>query len=73
MTALTTPLYADRGLDGLGFTAQPPSAIRLLEMPAPIVADALSYHPVIAAKIGSLAGGSWSRYAAGDHTRTDDR
>jgi hypothetical protein len=50
------------------------AAIRqhLLEMPAPIVADALSYHPVTTAKITSHAGATWSRYAPGDHTRTGD-
>jgi hypothetical protein len=38
------------------------AAIRqhLLEMPAPVVADALSYRA------------TWSRYAPGDHTRTGD-
>jgi hypothetical protein len=44
----------------------------LLEMPAPLVADALGYHPVTTAKIASHAGANWSRYAAGDHTRTGD-
>lgn len=44
----------------------------LLEMPAPLVADALGYHPVTAAKIASHAGASWSHYAACDHTRTGD-
>jgi hypothetical protein len=50
------------------------AAIRqhLLDMPAPLVADALGYHPVTAAKIASHTGASWSRYAAGDHTRTGD-
>jgi len=44
----------------------------LLEMPAPLVADALGYHPVTTAKIASHAGATWSRYAPGDHTRTGD-
>ena len=44
----------------------------LLEMPAPVVADALSYHPVTTTKIASHAGATWSRYAPGDHTRTGD-
>jgi hypothetical protein len=44
----------------------------LLDMPAPLVADALGYHPVTAAKIASHAGASWSRYAAEDHTTTGD-
>jgi integrase len=50
------------------------AAIRqhLLEMPAPVVADALGYHPVTAAQIATQVGVAWSRYASGDHTRTDD-
>lgn len=48
------------------------SAIRqhVLEMPAPVVADALGYHQVTTAKLAAQAGGTWSRYAAGDHTRS---
>jgi hypothetical protein len=47
------------------------TAIRqhLLEMPASVVADALSHHPVTTAKIASHAGATWSRYAPGDHTQ----
>ncbi len=47
------------------------SAIRqhVLEMPAPVVADALSYHPVTTAKLAAQAAGTWSRYAPGDHLR----
>jgi hypothetical protein len=41
-----------------------------MEMPAPVVADALSYHPVTTAKIATQIGATWSRYAPGDHTRT---
>jgi integrase len=50
------------------------AAIRqhLLEMPAPVVADALGYHPVTAAQIATQVGVAWSRYASDDHTRTDD-
>ncbi|MGH3709659.1 MAG: hypothetical protein ACRDRQ_16490 [Pseudonocardiaceae bacterium] len=50
------------------------AAIRqhVLEMPAPVVADALSYHPVTTAKIATQIGVTWSRYAPGDHTRTGD-
>ncbi|MCA1693939.1 MAG: site-specific integrase, partial [Actinobacteria bacterium] len=44
----------------------------VLDMPAPVVADALSYHPVTAAKIATHIGATWSRYAPGDHTRTGD-
>jgi len=47
------------------------AAIRqhILEMPAPVVADALSYHPVTTAKIATQVGATWSRYAPGDHTQ----
>ena len=50
------------------------TAIRqhLLEMPAAIVADALSHHPVTTAKITTQIGVTWSRYAPGDHPRTGD-
>ncbi|MGH3194579.1 MAG: hypothetical protein ACRDNT_01325 [Streptosporangiaceae bacterium] len=48
------------------------SAIRqhVLEMPAPVVADALGYHQVTTAKLAAQAGGTWSRYASGDHLRS---
>src|SRR4051794_28095377 len=48
------------------------AAIRqhLSEMPAPVVADALSYHYKTTARIAAESGSSWSRYAAGDHTRS---
>jgi hypothetical protein len=42
----------------------------VLEMPAPVVADALGYHPVTTAKLAARAGGTWSRYASGDHLRS---
>ena len=47
------------------------SAIRqhVLELPAPVVADALSYHPVTTAKLAAQAGATFSRYAPGDHKR----
>jgi hypothetical protein len=47
------------------------SAIRqhVLEVPAPVVADALSYHQKTTAKLAALAGGTFSRYAPGDHGR----
>ena len=45
------------------------AAIRqhVLQMPAPVVADALGYHQATAARLNAQAGGTWSRYAAGDH------
>jgi hypothetical protein len=41
------------------------AAIRqhVLEMPAPMAADALGYHPVTTAKLAAQAGDTWSRYA----------
>lgn len=47
------------------------TAIRqhVLELPAPVAADALSYHPVTTAKLAAQAGGTFSRYAPGDHKR----
>ncbi len=51
------------------------SAIRqhVLELPAPVVADALSYHPVTTARLAAQAGGTFSRYAPGDHHRPPAR
>jgi site-specific recombinase XerD len=50
------------------------AAIRqhILDMPTPVVADALNYHTVTTAKIATQTGVTWSRYAIGDHTRTGD-
>jgi hypothetical protein len=47
------------------------AAIRqhVLEMPAPVVADAPGYHPVTTAKLAAQAGDTWNRYAPGDHSR----
>jgi hypothetical protein len=57
---------------GVPTTAGRASAIRqhVLEMPAPVVADALGYHQVTTAKLAAQAGGTWSRYAAGNHLRS---
>jgi hypothetical protein len=48
------------------------AAIRqqLLELPAPVVADALVYHDKTASRLRNETGGTWSRYAPGDHTRS---
>ena len=48
------------------------SAIRhhVAEMPAPVVASALGYHQVTTAKLTAQTGGTWGRYAAGDHLRS---
>lgn len=42
----------------------------VLEMPAPVVADALGYHQVTTAKLAAQAGSTWSRYAPGDHLQS---
>jgi hypothetical protein len=45
------------------------AAIRqhVLDMPTPVIADALNYHAVTTVKIATQAGVTWSRYAIGDH------
>jgi hypothetical protein len=47
------------------------SAIRqlVLQAPAPVIAQALGYHPTTAHRHAADAGGTWTRYAPGDHTR----
>lgn len=47
------------------------SAIRqlVLQAPAPVIAKALGYHDKTAPRLVTEAGGTWSRYASGDHTR----
>jgi len=56
---------------GIPTTPGRTSAIRqhVLEMPAPVVADALSYHPVTTARLAAQAAGTFGRYAPGDHPR----
>ena len=46
---------------GIPTVAGRASAIRqhVLEMPAPVVADALGYHPVTTAKLAAQAAGTW--------------
>ncbi|MGW3563945.1 hypothetical protein ACWDSL_08630 [Streptomyces sp. NPDC000941] len=48
------------------------AAIRqqLLEIPAPVVADALGYHDKTTTRILRETGGTWSRYASGDHLQS---
>ncbi|MFF0132024.1 hypothetical protein ACFYTG_41025 [Streptomyces mirabilis] len=57
---------------GVPVAAARGAAIRqqLLEMPAPVVADALGYHNKTTTRLLSETGGTWSRYAAGDHARS---
>ncbi|MCC4314811.1 hypothetical protein [Streptomyces malaysiensis] len=47
------------------------SAIRhlVLQAPAPVIAKALGYYDKTTARLVTEAGGTWSRYAPGDHTR----
>ena len=46
------------------------AAIRhlVLQAPAPVIATMLGYHPDHTARLVAEAGGTWTRYAAGDHT-----
>ncbi|MFF8847893.1 hypothetical protein ACF08N_35170 [Streptomyces sp. NPDC015127] len=47
------------------------SAIRQLvhQAPAPVIAKALGYHDKSTTRLVTEAGGTWSRYAPGDHKR----
>ncbi|MFF4181385.1 hypothetical protein [Streptomyces sp. NPDC001750] len=56
---------------GVPVAAAHGAAIRqqLIEMPAPVVADALGYHDKATTRLLKETGGTWSRYAAGKHTR----
>ncbi|WP_331744542.1 hypothetical protein [Streptomyces mirabilis] len=47
------------------------SAIRqlVLQAPAPVIAKALGYHDKTATRLVTEAGGTWARYAPGDHAR----
>ncbi|WP_443089351.1 hypothetical protein [Yinghuangia sp. ASG 101] len=58
-----TPIAAARG-----------AAVRrqLLELPAPVVADAPGYHDKTTSRLRNETGGTWSRYAPGDHTRSPE-
>ncbi|HEV3380914.1 MAG TPA: hypothetical protein VG142_08045 [Trebonia sp.] len=38
-------------------------------MTSPVVADALGFHRVTTARLATQAGGTFSRYASGDHER----
>jgi hypothetical protein len=47
------------------------AAIRqlVLQMPAPVVAQALGYHQASTTRIAAEAGSPWSGYAPGDHSQ----
>ena len=57
---------------GIPIAAARGAAIRqqLLELPAPVVADALGYHDKTTSRLRNETGGTWSRYAPGNHTRS---
>ncbi|WP_395297156.1 hypothetical protein ACF9IK_29770 [Kitasatospora hibisci] len=57
---------------GIPVAAARGAAIRqqLLELPAPVVADALGYHDKTTSRLLRETGGTWSRYAAGNHNRS---
>ncbi|UYQ60669.1 hypothetical protein [Streptomyces peucetius] len=57
---------------GIPIAAARGAAIRqqLLELPAPVVADALGYHDKTTTRLRSETGGTWSRYAPGEHARS---
>jgi hypothetical protein len=57
---------------GVPATAARGAAIRqqLLELPAPVVADALGYHDKTTTRLLNETGGTWSRYASGDHGKS---
>ncbi|MER7043065.1 hypothetical protein [Streptomyces microflavus] len=43
---------------------------QLLELPTPVVADALGYHDKTTSRLRNETGGTWSRYAPGDHGKS---
>jgi hypothetical protein len=45
----------------------------VLQAPAPVVAKTLGYSQQQTARLVAEAGGTWARYAGGDHTRLQDR
>jgi hypothetical protein len=45
----------------------------VLQAPAPVVAKTLGYSQQQTACLVAEAGGTWTRYADGDHTRLQDR
>jgi hypothetical protein len=68
-----TPETLELRLRHLGFPTQRgrTAAIRhlVLQAPAPVVARMLGYHDDTTAQLAAEAGGTWQRYAPGDHTR----
>lgn len=67
------PARPDHPSARLGETGVPVAAAirqQLLGLPAPVVADALGYHHKTSSHLLGESGGTWSRYAAGDHARS---
>ena len=56
---------------GIPVPAARTAAFRALvqQAPAPVIAQALGYSGAAATSNAAAAGDTWSRYAAGDHTR----
>jgi hypothetical protein len=48
-----------------------PAALRqlVLQAPAPVIARSLGFHDLSTTRIAAEAGGTWNRYAPGNHTR----
>ncbi|WP_177154178.1 hypothetical protein [Streptomyces sp. 2131.1] len=59
---------------GVPVTAARGAAIRQqpLEMPVPLVADALGYHDKTGTRLLNETDGTWRRYPVGDHTRSPE-
>jgi len=68
------PEYLAKQITRLGVptTAARGAALRqhIQDSPAPIVADALGFHPVTTAKLAAETGATFSRYAHGDHSQS---
>ncbi|MFD7405681.1 hypothetical protein ACFV7R_24060 [Streptomyces sp. NPDC059866] len=67
---LLGPWKHDTDKEAGGPDGNPAIRQQLLEMPAPVVADALGYHDKTTTRLRTEAGGTWSRYAPRDHTRS---
>lgn len=63
---LTTEDVIDDGDALMVRLGDPPSP---LSGPAPVVARALGYHDKTTARLVTETGGTWSRYAPGEHSR----
>ncbi|MCX5174601.1 hypothetical protein [Streptomyces virginiae] len=62
--ALVAEVSADRAIDHGGIHRH-----LVLQAPAPVIARALGYHDKTTVHLVTEAGGTWNRYAPGDHTR----